>query len=400
MNSIDAMVEAITTMAALESGVPASVLQARGGINPVAALGYGAWRPMLAHWLPEEEAYLREKMGEGEMTDAEIGAALGRSAEAVRIRRQKRGFPARSKRPGWLTGHQAAKRMGWDVHKVIMLASRGLLRCERLPGQRGILTIREERLERWALDPVNWVYFTHEKVCDERLRRLLKRRAERWGDAWWTTGQAAAWHGVEAAVVQRAIERGEIPAVKWGNWWVRRSDMLRLGLYFAKNKGGGHVEAWSDEGDAFMTLSRAVGLSWQATARLMGRKHVSFRWQRMWEEGQQRVLVDKYGYEVEVDEERRLVWADWRVYAGRFPAVRRAMEKFRRWIDGDRGLFAGSFRRGEEVSQDLLVVRGVLANWALWYGLDAKLSFACHRPGRLERAVEALRGLGADPLGR
>src|SRR4030065_1828531 len=113
MQPVDALIESVVAQAGLESGIAPAVLAARGmRVMPVMVEEYrrSGWAN---RWTPEEEQFLREHIGL--MGDAEIGAALGRSTAAIKIRRQRKGIPAHSKRPGWQTGNGAAKALGGGV---------------------------------------------------------------------------------------------------------------------------------------------------------------------------------------------------------------------------------------------------------------------------------------------
>jgi len=109
-------------------------------------------------------------------------------------------------------------------------------------------------LERFAVKSEHWILFRPDRVRDPALARLVTLAVERWGDEWLTPGQVAEIHNVN-----RHIRAGKLPAVKWGNWRIRRSDAERV--YFPKGRGTGHELDWSEEGDAFLVLARAVGLS-------------------------------------------------------------------------------------------------------------------------------------------
>lgn len=405
--NLDEMIDMVIVQAGFQSGIPASVLLARGTVYPQARGPRMCDIPTNAHWSPEEEAYLRDQIGS--MTDADIGAALGRSEAAIKIRRVRNGYPAASRRPGWLTGHGAAKALGSDIHNIMALTARGIIPHEIIPGVKGIIAIRQAWLYRWAINPENWIYFKFHKVRDGHLKRLIELKRERWEDAWWTTGQAAAWHGVDHQDIERAILKGRVAGVKWGNWWVKRSEVMREGLYFPKGKGAGTDLAWSEAGDAFMVLALAVGTGKKMLTEALGwsvSKRVDFRIETLWKTGRVPDLVEKYGLPVLIDEGRQLLFADWRDCPGRFPAIERAMGKFERWLDGEPNIFRLKFGPGAN-DPDLMRVRGVLAAWAAWYAVDAddlemarKLRHACHaRPVTLAGAYEAIRGWGVDPLG-
>ncbi len=191
---------------------------------------------------------------------------LGRSPQAVKIAQVRRRIPAPSKRPGFYTANQAARILGIDVHCITELARRGLIRFDTLPGPRAIRQIAHVSLYVWAINPKNWIYFKPERVRDPRLRRLIGQRAQRWGDEWWTTGQAAEYFGLaNSNSVTAAIYRGKLPAVRWGNWYVKRSDVLAC--HFVPKKGHAGY-AWSARADAFLLKARN---EWRLTFAAIGR---------------------------------------------------------------------------------------------------------------------------------
>ncbi len=193
-------------------------------------------------WTKEEDCFLREKLGW--LTDAEIGEAIGRTEIAVHLRWSRDLLlPAPSKAPGIVTAHMASKMLGLaDRRKPAYWVDKGLLRGRRMPGGRVIRLIRIEDLERFAVNPKNWIYFDPNGVQDARLKRLISLRQHRWGDAWWTTRQVADHHGVSAKDVTRYIAHGKLPGVqsavrlearnngprRWANWFVLRSDAVKF----------------------------------------------------------------------------------------------------------------------------------------------------------------------------
>src|SRR3989304_5556801 len=316
MQLIDALIESVVEQEGLEAGIVPSCLDGSGvGVMPgmVEEDRRSGWAN---RWTPEEEQFLREQIGL--MNDEEIGAALGRSAFATYMQRQPKGIPAHSKRPGWLTGNGAAKLMGVDVHNVMRLCRRGILPHQVMPGERGILMVREAVLYRWAVNPLNWVYFRLEKVRDARLRRMLELKQARWDDEWWTIGQAAAWHGADDAVLNNAFHDGRLRGKKWGNWWVLRSEATKLGVHFWRGKGSNVTVGWSEAMDAFLVLGRGGGGSWNRLDRVTRNKNSvkssnsDYRLRILRREGLIPGIIEKYGLEVEYDSERGVMWADWR----------------------------------------------------------------------------------------
>ena len=392
MQPVDALIESVVAQAGLESGIAPAVLAARGmRVMPVMVEEYrrSGWAN---RWTPEEEQFLREQIGL--MSDAEIGAALGRSAFAIKIHRQRKGIPAHSKRPGWLTGNGAAKALGVDVHNIMRLCRRGILPHQVMPGERGILMVKKKILYRWAVNPMNWVYFRLEKVRDARLRRMLELKQARWDDEWWTIGQAAAWHGADDKVLNNAFHDGRLRGRQWGNWWVLRSEATRPGVHFWRGKGSNVTVEWSEAMDAFLVLGRAVGISCNALDRMTRNKNSvkssnsDYRLRILRREGLIPGIIEKYGLEVEYDSERGVMWADWREHRERFPAVARAMDKFK----------LGRRLRGKEI----FIVRGVLAarlDW-LWIKGPRMVALKWGMETAVRKLVEMWKALESYKVGR
>jgi hypothetical protein len=178
-------------------------------------------------------------------------------------------------------------------------------------------------------------------------------------------------------------------------------------LYFPKGKGAGmDLADWSEEGDAFMILARAVGCPPSAIQKLTGRDNYDYRLSKLWRDGQVGYLVEKHGLDnVQVDAERRLVFADWFDHAEQFPTLVRALARFYRYLCGE-ALFARKHRAGES-DPDLMLVRGVLFTWAAWHAqtpaqkeFARRLAHANHaRADTLKQALEEIRNWGVDPLG-
>lgn len=409
---IAAFIDRETIRAALESGVPLTILAARGnGKTSIALQIEGKWSPQAARWTAAELEFLEENIGK--MTDGEIASALGRSPNAIRIKRIRKGMPAHSKRPGWLTGHGAAKTLGVDIHNIMALQARGLIPMEIIPGEKGIMNIRTITLYRWAINPKNWIYFKFERVRDPRLKRLLELKRARWNDEWLTPRQVAEIHGVDHTDVNRSIHLGRMQGVQWGNWWILRSEALKPGLYIPKGKGRGLDTISSDEGDAFIMLARAIGYSCIAIAEITGmnsHQAVNFRLSALRRRGQLSYLVEKFDLgvyirEIGPKESGLLLWADWRQHADRFPGLVRSVEKFKRYLDGDYG-----YPRKCQFLQlcpDLLKIRYVLYSWMRWFArtpeqedLAKRLNYLNHaRPESLALAYRRMVAWGIDPFG-
>jgi hypothetical protein len=177
----------------------------------------------------------------GILSDLEIAEKLGRSMNAIHVVRVRQHLPTPSRRPDTICALQAGKLLGIDAHKVINWIKTGLLPGGPAPTHdRSIMVIKRKDLARWLLDPMNWIWFEPGKVPDAHLRRLLELRQKLWGDEWWTTRQVADYHGVEVGDVKRYLQLGRIHGVqapnrggrhtepKWANWFIRRSEAMRV----------------------------------------------------------------------------------------------------------------------------------------------------------------------------
>lgn len=355
--NITAFIDAAVTKAAVDSGISPKILVNQRGMTNVNMFATGAKIIESANvWSKSDESYLLDNIGR--KTDHEIGNALGRTAYAVKLRRQRRGMPAHSKRPGWVTGNGAAKILGVDIHNIMILTQRGILPHEIIPGEKGIIAVREAVLIRWAVNPMNWVYFKQNKVTDQRLNRLIQLKSERWHDEWWGTGRVAEYHNTSSNMVAKYILLGKVRAIKWGNWFVLRSEATKPGLRFPVGKGSGHEVDWSEECDAFWILGRAIGLSTNMLDRMSAIEVVrraDFRLRCLWDAGTIDELNQQFQLGVSIDHSRRMVFADWRNYPGRFPGLETAVRKF----------------NSLEVltNSETFVLRSLFSTWMDWFDI-------------------------------
>lgn len=191
-------------------------------------------------WTNKELDFLDNNIGK--MNHAEIGEALGRSEAAVKIIQIRKGMPAPSKRPGWMSGNDVAKLLGVDIHTVMRWADSGLMSFDVIPGVRRILNIREITVWCWAVNWRHWIYFKAEKVSDRKLQSLVHLSKKRWGDEWLTIGQAAVVAGIgydRHTLLNNRVNKGQIPEARWnGNWYIPRSAAVRLRGTIFLGKGG------------------------------------------------------------------------------------------------------------------------------------------------------------------
>lgn len=229
-------------------------------------------------WTAAEDNFLVANLGW--LSEAEIAAHLNRSVNAVHLRwfRDLK-LPAPSRHPDIVTANRSAAMLGVDGHNVIKLINRGLLPARTLPGGRNIRVIRRVTLRCWVINPDHWPYFRpwQKTLPDPHLRRLVTLKMARWDDAWWTPGQAARHHRLAtSSVINRRILTGELPAIRWGNWWIKRSDVIQQTFFIGKGSAG---YVWSPRADEYLLAARAAGDTWASIARKMKwpRQRVAYR---------------------------------------------------------------------------------------------------------------------------
>lgn len=231
-------------------------------------------------WTPGEDAFVATNLGW--MTDAEMGKALGRSKISVHLRWDRDlGLPGPSKSPNVITAHRAAKMLGIDAHKTAGWVDMGLIPGRLMAGGRNIRLIDRQAFRRWVLNPMNWPYFKPDSVRDPELKRMLAKRAARWGDEWWSTRQVADYHGVITSDVKRYIVMGRIPSFRlpvslsgrhfdrsWSNHYVLKSMAVQVKFFKGKTN---HIPCkFTPAADAWLLKARdELGMTFVHIGRTM-----------------------------------------------------------------------------------------------------------------------------------
>ena len=293
MMSIDSLIDVCAAIGELESGrvsvdhfhqnhdVPLSVCG-----KGLTDLGGNKGNSNLS-WSEEEEDFLQENIGK--LSLAEMAKALGRSENAIKIMQVRKQFPSASKRPGYLTGQQVSKLFRVDIHTVMKWHARKILEFDILPNKRKIRSVSIRRIYRWAVQPKNWIYFKVERLRDPHLKKLVLLAQERWGDEWWTIGQAARYHGVDTRHVNMHLHKGKIAGVQWGNWYLKKSDVISHTFYTGKGAYKKSQEAhqnYSPGADAWILRARdELGMQFKDIAACMksdwNEARVFYRYQKL-----------------------------------------------------------------------------------------------------------------------
>ena len=251
------LIEAAVNLAEAETNSrPCLAIMAGSARIPI--VGAKQPRPIRgAVWTSEENAFLGANLGI--LSEKEIGRALGRTADAVHNRWERDlHLPAPRRTPKWLTLEAFARGLCVDGHSIAKLANQRKIATRRLPGViardgRGLIRVidRKEALA-WIADPMHWIYFKPERVGTFRKqgqRRMAKpnvvfwraaraavdERRRTWKDAWLRPSEAAHLIGLPLDRrnhnfhgINKAINLGLLKAVRWGNWWILRSEVLRF----------------------------------------------------------------------------------------------------------------------------------------------------------------------------
>lgn len=278
--SMDTLIDTLVSDAQIANGESLPWLGARGNIARPAAQKSKAPPP---RWTKDEEQFYLDHLAI--MTMEQIGVALGRTTNAVKIHAVRKGLLSHRKVPGYLTTHQVAVLLGVDSHTPPGWVDHGIMPGERIPYTNSVtrrVSIIQFKL--WLVRPTSWIYFDAKRIRNASLRRLVQLAQARWGDEWWTTRQAGDYLGCNPTDVHRQIKLGHCPAVRarllsgrnvdqvWAYWYLRRSDAVKLVIY--KNgkgtPGTDRTDAgWSPRADAFLLRARAEGKSYSAIGRMM-----------------------------------------------------------------------------------------------------------------------------------
>lgn len=195
------------------------VLKARGEIERLAPGGQ-------REWTVADDSDLRELLWAGHDYDT-IARRLGRSRNAIVIR-CKRHLRLRLLRvPTLLTCREVATLLGLGCSKTVTR----WIELGWLPGRktrigtRHVWRIHDLDLYDMLMNEQTWMAWAPERITDPDLRQWtaeLRAGAPRW----LTTGEVARRLGFVVGAVHRWIVEGRLPAVRYGNWYIRESDLV------------------------------------------------------------------------------------------------------------------------------------------------------------------------------
>lgn len=383
MIDLDRLLETAVMEGALHEGRDPSRVATMFGTRVYAADASGdvLQTPFANRFTAAERAFIEQWAGV--MGDEEIGRRLGRTQDSIKIYRIRHELPSPMNHPDYITVNRIAGAIGTDIKSVIRLVEVGVLPVEVAPlADRLCRRMRRPAFYAWALRPSNWPYFIRSvrdtsRIRDEKLRRLLEKRKAQWGDEWLMPGEAGRILGVDHHDINRYIRSGRLRAlVKYGNWFLLRSDVENATFPICRGRGSGLFETYGTaRGDAFILLATGIGMPYDHVARMT----------RRWADGYgirlRRGGIRRLGLESQLVKAFGLPltrygdewWCDWRLVARRFPLLAQGWETIR--------------RGGRPTVQQAKAVASVLARWFRLFRPDDPLVGRIHVSGTTSRDV-------------
>jgi hypothetical protein len=217
------------------------------------------------NWTGAQLLTLEEGLALG-WTDERIARAIGRSVTSVQLARKRRGW-----RKPRLSAQAVAETMGKPCSKpVTKWIQRGWLTAckgERVGPSRKWVILQEDLIA-FLENPEYWPAWKPERITLPWLREwALSIRQERW----LSTGGVAKRLHVGHSAVHAWIQRGLLPAKRWGNWWVSESALAGFEPPCNRSKAGLTVRRFSKAERVHVHSRRGHGAKWQDIAADLNR---------------------------------------------------------------------------------------------------------------------------------
>lgn len=211
-------------------------------------------------------------MTEQGLTDEAIARRFRCSPNAVKIARQRRLQRFRRTDPTWRTAREVAAIFGLGCSKsVARWIDLGWLSAKAGPscGPNVKHWIEELSLVTFIENPETWVAWTPDRITDPDWREMAT--TARGGVVYLSPGQVGDRFGVQPSAVNNWIHDGQLPATRWGNWWIKESDLAGFVPPYERSKTGISPRRFTDDEDAAMVRLRAEGKTLEAIATTQGR---------------------------------------------------------------------------------------------------------------------------------
>ena len=230
--------------------------------------GYRLTNP--AHnWTAEQDMKLEEGLERG-WSDERIARALGRTANAIRVRRKRLGLPSVLRQPCLYTGRQAAQLLGVDAHLIRRFVTRGWLKATRGP-RRGSSTqwcVYEDDLLAFLENPAYWHCWEPQRITETGLRdwALTLPRPQ-----YLTLTEVAKRYHVNVSTVTHWLDRGVLPFVRNGNRMVDERSLEGFVPPYERPRHGQKKRPWQNHELARARRMRAAGHTYRHIADALGR---------------------------------------------------------------------------------------------------------------------------------
>lgn len=188
-------------------------------------------------WTTADLDHLKELVDQG-YGYAVIARRLKRSEMAVRVKAKRIKYRLLHSRAA-LTCREVGRLLGLPCSKTVArwIEAYGLRARNARPSGCPLWRVQWEDLCDWLDDPAHWMAYDPARCTEPPLREhLTEIRAGE--PRWLRPGEVAERYIVDSGTVKQWIAKGFLPATRYGNWWVRESDLADFVPPFARSKAG------------------------------------------------------------------------------------------------------------------------------------------------------------------
>lgn len=228
----------------------------------------GYWRTKPRWWTTQRLFKLAGYLEAG-YDDARIASRMGTTANAVQLARKRHGIRSRTELT-W-SSRRVAELLGIACSKTVV----HWITCGYMAGQRGQSRgpnrqwyVRYEEILSFLENPDTHHLWQPERITDSGLRAWA---TEIWTGPFLTVGEVAERCFVGIGAVNNWIHKGDIPAVRNGNWLIRESDLDGFTPPNQRDRTGQQQRRFTPDEDALLLSLRSGGMSWPGIARHVNR---------------------------------------------------------------------------------------------------------------------------------
>lgn len=156
---------------------------------------------------------------------AAIARRLGRSETAVRLKAKRLRYRLLHTRAA-LTAADVQRLLGLSCPKSVArwIEAYGLRARNAGTPRHPIYRVQWEDLYAWLEDPAHWMAYDPARCTEPPLREHLAELRQG-QPRWLSVGEVARRYCVGCSTVKQWVAKGFLPATRYGNWWIRESDL-------------------------------------------------------------------------------------------------------------------------------------------------------------------------------